>query len=200
MAVAGARADVHDGRIAAAVFSAKTCRIDVSFLKNIRIKHREKSNAVEGIVQNHTVELDEVLDGCAASNVELTALVACGNDTGQYLQGPHQIRLPTNGEGGDGFGAQLHHGSGNLGLLFLALDVNDHVFEDDRGFFQQKALKTDSARLDANAARDVLEARHFDRHVVRAHGNAIDLEVAVRIGVGRKRLGQARFGIRIYNH
>ena len=48
---------------------------------------------MKGIVEDHSVELHQILNGGPTADVELASLVSGGDNPGHYLQGAHQIGL-----------------------------------------------------------------------------------------------------------
>ena len=96
---------------------------------------------MEGVVENHSVELDQILDGRAAADVQLTALVARGYHPGHDLKGPHQVGFAANRKRDDGLGVELDDRRGNLGLLFLLAGVDGDVVEFDGRFLEGDAVE-----------------------------------------------------------
>ena len=84
LAVAVAGADVHHRGDSA----AELCPASIYLRRtdDVAVENREQTDGVEGIVDEHSIQQKHILYRGAASDVQLTALVAGGNHTGQHLQ------------------------------------------------------------------------------------------------------------------
>ena len=120
--VAVAGADVHHRADASTVFGREGACVDVGVGQGVRVEHTEQPNAVEGVVDQHAVEQDLVLDGRPATDVELPALVAGGDEARQDLQGLDEVRRAA--EAGDALDVRRTdglNGSADLGGLFFTV-------------------------------------------------------------------------------
>ena len=128
--VAVAGADVHHRADASAVFGRESTSVDVGVRQGVRVEDAEQPDAVEGVVDQHAVEQDLVLDGRPAADVELSPLVACGDKARQDLQGLDEVRRTT--KAGDAFDvgrADGLDGRADLGGLFFTVRAHLGAFE-----------------------------------------------------------------------
>ena len=124
--------DVHDGADPPTVAATEASGVDVGVGDDVRVEHAEQANAVEGIVDDHAVQQDLVLDGRATADVELTALVSCGDETGQGLQHLHEVRRAA--EAGNAFDVRRLDGfyrHANRVELFAPFGGNDRALQLD---------------------------------------------------------------------
>ena len=164
--IAIARLDVHHRRNAPTEFRAETTGVDVGIGNDIRIKHTEQADAVEGIVHDHAVEQHFVLDGRSAADVQLTALVARADESRQDLQCLDQIRLPTKTRNllqitrSDGLDRHVH-----LGGLLFPIGVHLGTAQLDDLLFQQEIARGDFSihQLNALGCALVFHAGHHQR-------------------------------------
>ena len=162
--------DVHDRADPPAIPSAEATGVDVRVGNDVRVEDAEEADAVEGIVDDHAVQQDLVLDGRASADVQLAALVPCRNEAGQGLQNLHEIRRAP--EAGNAFDVRRLDGfdrHANRIELFAPFRGND------------RALQLDESSLE----RDVL-GQHpvIPHHHFRPEGLVFDAGDDQRVGTG----------------
>ena len=128
--VAVACADVHHRADASSVLGREGARVDVGVGQGVRVEDAEQPDAVEGVVDQHAVEQDLVLDGGPTSDVELTTLVTCGDESRQHLEGLDEVRRAT--KTGDALDVRRADGfdrRADLGGLFFAVGAHFCAFK-----------------------------------------------------------------------
>ena len=165
--------------------SAEAAGEHVGVEDDVGLEDGIEANAVEGVVDHHTVEEREVLHHRAAADVELAALVAGRVDAGQHLQVLRQVGLAADGghlldlRGGDFFDRHLR-----LHLAFAGLvGRDDDVLQAHLGGLEVYVAR-DGLVLQDDGLAVFLIAYVFDLDGVAAVGDFVDDEIAVDVGRG----------------
>ena len=147
--------DVHDGTDAPAVFGRKRPRVHIGVRKGIGVEHAEQTNAMEGVVDQHAVQKDLVLDGRTTSDVELSPLVTRGHESRKNLQGLNQVRSATKAR--DALDVCWTNGldrGPNLGGLFLPIGPDLSPIQGHDRWFQQEIAGQDFVVLNLDGFSD----------------------------------------------
>ena len=68
------------------IFCAEAASVHIGVADDVSVEHGEEADGMEGIINHHAVQKHLVLYGRAATDVELSALVAGGVDSGEHLE------------------------------------------------------------------------------------------------------------------
>ena len=172
--------NVHDRRDTAAVFGSKTARVDVGVADDVGVEHREEADGVEGIVDHHAVEQHLVLDGRAATDIELSALVTGEDDTRNHLEVLCQVSLSADTRNlGDGLGRHRNHRGLGLRTCLHLVGSDAHRLQGQAGLFQRVLLVQGVSTRQTDRVRQRVIAYAGDVQRVFPVGNARDVEIPV---------------------